>query len=287
MELTRSSPSDEVIALEGVSVIREGRALLRDVDWTVAAHERWVVLGPNGAGKTTMLQVASTYVSPSRGTVRLLGRTRGTFDVRELRRRIGYAGVAPAALVRRALPALEIVVTGKHAAFVDSRWHDYTDADWDRARAGLARLHAEHLAVRTFEILSAGEQQRVLIARSLMTDPDLLLLDEATTGLDLGAREQMVASLGALAADTSAPSCVLVTHHVEEIPSGFDHIVMLADGAVVASGAIEDVLSSESLSDCFGVPLRFESRDGRLRAWSPMKAPGSSATGPHETRRSR
>lgn len=258
----------EVIHLENVSVIRSGGYLLRDVDWTVEAHERWVVLGPNGAGKTTMLQVASTYVTPSRGTVRLLGMRHGGGDVREVRRRLGYAGAGLTSMIRGYLPALEIVVTGKHAAFVDSRWHEYTDADWDRARAGLARLEAAHLADRLFETLSAGERQRVLIARSLMTEPEVLLLDEATTGLDLGARERLVASLSSLALDPTAPAVVLVTHHVEEIPPGYDHILMLADGEVLSAGPIEATLTADSLSECFRVPLQLRNDDRRYRAWS-------------------
>jgi iron complex transport system ATP-binding protein len=260
-------PATEVVALEGVAVIREGRRLLDRVDWTVHRHERWVVLGPNGAGKTTMLQVASTYLTPSRGTVRVLGHTRGRFDVRQLRERIGYAGAGPASLVRPNLPALEIVVTGRHAAFVDSRWHDYTDADWVKAGSNLERLGARHLADRTFGTLSAGEKQRVLIARSLMTDPDLLFLDEATTGLDLGAREELVASLADLATDPDSPAVALVTHHVEEIPEGFTHIVMLDAGRVIAQGNIEITLTAEALSSCFGVPLRLDRHQARYRAW--------------------
>jgi iron complex transport system ATP-binding protein len=261
--------SSEVVALEDVAVIREGRRLLDDVDWSVNSHERWVVLGPNGAGKTTMLQVASTYLTPSRGTVRVFGHTRGRFDVRELRERIGYAGAGPASLVHTNLPALEIVVTGRHAAFVDSRWHDYAEGDWAQAQANLERLGVGPLADRTFGTLSAGEKQRVLIARSLMTDPDLLLLDEATTGLDLGAREELVASLADLATDPDSPAVALVTHHVEEIPEGFTHIVMLGAGRVMASGEIDATLSPESLSSCFGVPLRLERQEGRYRAWKP------------------
>lgn len=260
--------ANEVITLEGVSVVRDGRYLLRDVDWTVRRNEDWVVLGPNGAGKTTMLQVASTYLAPTRGIVRLLGQRHGAVDVRKLRHRVGYAGMGPASLVRQTLPAVEIVVTGKHAAFVDSRWHEYTDDDWKNAVAHLERLAAGHLADRTFSLLSTGERQRVLIARSLMADPELLLLDEATTGLDLGARERMVASLAQLAADPNGPASVLVTHHVEEIPAGFDHIIMLANGAVAAEGPITEVLTAETLSSCFGVRLRLEHRNDRYRAWS-------------------
>ncbi len=250
-------------------MIREGRYLLRDVDWRIHSRQRWVVVGPNGAGKTTMLQVASTYLTPSRGSLRVFGLRRGAVDVRQLRKRIGYAGAGPAALVRTYLPALEIVVTGKHAAFVDSRWHSYTDDDWADARRHLDRLAAGHLADRRFETLSAGERQRVMIARSLMTGPALLLLDEATTGLDLGAREKLLASLSALASDPDSPAVVLVTHHVEEIPPGFDHIVMLSAGEIVATGPIETTLTADALSTTFETTLRLEVVDLRYRAWSP------------------
>ena len=259
----------EVVALEGVSVIRDGRYLLRAVDWKVHDHERWVVLGPNGAGKTTMLQVASTYLTPSRGTVRLLGGTHGEVDVRALREHVGYAGAGLAEMVRHHLPALEIVVTGKHAAFVDSRWHEYEQSDWDRAQSLLARLAADHLADRQFGTLSAGERQRVLIARSLVTAPEVLLLDEATTGLDLGARERLIASLAALAQDPASPAVVLVTHHVEEIPEGFSHILMLSGGEVIADGPIDSTLSDDALSECFGLSLALERSRGRFRAWAP------------------
>ncbi len=257
----------EVIALSKVSVVREGRFLLEEVDWIVHDHERWVLFGPNGAGKTTLLEVASTYLAPTRGTMEVLGGPRGKVDVRDLRQHIGYAGAGPAALVRSHLPALEIVVTGKHAAFVDSRWHDYTESDWDAARGHLRRFAADHLAARTYGTLSAGEKQRVLIARSLMTDPRLLLLDESMTGLDLGAREQLIVSLGDFAADPQSPAVVLVTHHVEEIPSGFTHILMLAHGKAVASGPMAETLTAEMLTSSFGLPLRLELVDGRYRAW--------------------
>ena len=257
----------EVIALERVSVIRQGRYLLRDLTWTVSSDQHWVVLGPNGAGKTTMLQVASSYLAPTRGVVRLLGMERGRSDVRVLRREVGYAGTGPAAMVHDDLVALEIVVTGKHAAFVDSRWHEYDESDWDRARDRLDRLEAGHLADRFYGTLSAGEKARVMIARSLITDPQVLLLDEATTGLDLGARERLVTSLAGLAAEPTGPAMVLVTHHVEEIPPGFDHIVLLSGGRVVAAGPLSDTLTADALGETFGVGVTLERRGGRYHAW--------------------
>ena len=257
----------ELVALNQVTVRRGGAFLLRDVDWRVGAGEHWVVFGPNGAGKTTLLQVASTYIAPTRGTVRVLGGTFGEVDVRPLRSRVGYVGPAPAALVHAELPAEEIVVTGKHAAFVDSRWHEYHDSDWTRARNLLERLAAGAMMGRTFSTLSAGEKQRVLIARALMPEPDLLLLDEAAAGLDLGARERLVATLAALAAD-DGPAAVFVTHHVEEIPPGFDHILVLAGGRVLADGPVDTTLTARLLTDCFGMPLDVERQQDRWRAWS-------------------
>jgi iron complex transport system ATP-binding protein len=256
----------EVLGLEGVSVVRDGRALIRDVDWSVHRHERWVVLGPNGAGKTTMLQVASTYLGPTSGTVRLLGQTHGKVDVRVLRERVGYVGAGPARMIRDRLPAVEIVVTGKHASFVDSRWHDYDGGDWDLARELLNRFGADHLADRRYGTLSTGEKQRVFIARSLMTHPEVLLLDEAMTGLDLGARERLVASLADLAADPESPAAVLVTHHVEEIPPGFGHVAMMAGGRVMAKGPIESVLTGASLTECYEENLRVDRVGDRYTA---------------------
>ena len=258
--------SSEAIALESVCVIRSGRYLLHDVDWLVRRGERWIILGPNGAGKTTMLQVASTYMGPTSGTVRFLGETYGTVDVRELRRRLGYAGAGMVGLVRLDLNAIDIVVTGVHASFVPTRFHDYSDDDWLLAAEVLRRLDASHLSTRRFGTLSSGERQRVLIARSLMVQPEVLFLDEAMTGLDLGARERLVASLSDLATDPDGPTTVLVTHHVEEIPPGFGHIALIADGTVVAAGPAADVLNAASLSDCFGQRLVLERRDGRYHA---------------------
>lgn len=260
---------DRLVALTGVSILRSGNYLLHDVDWTVRRGENWVVFGPNGAGKTTLLQVASTYVAPSRGTVEVLGGTFGRVDVRSLRARIGYVGPAPASLVHAELPAEEIVVTGKHAAFVDARWHRYGPDDWARARELLNQLHAEALIGRTFSTLSAGERQRVMIARGLMPEPELLLLDEAASGLDLGARERLVSALATIAMADDGPAAVFVTHHVEEIPPGFDHILVLNGGTVLATGPIEDTLDGDLLSQCFETDIRLDHRDGRYRAWSP------------------
>ena len=261
-----AAPGEEVIALEDVHVVRRGTHLLDGASWAVHAHERWVVFGPNGAGKTTMLQVASTYLPPTSGAVRVFGRTRGTFDVRPMRERIGYAGMGPATHVKARFTGLEIVVTGKYASFVATRFHEYEDVDWDRARDLLERLAAGYLADQTFGTMSAGERQRVMVARSLMTDPDLLLLDEATTGLDLGAREQLVGALGGFAADGTSPPTVLVTHHVEEIPPGFDRIALMSRGRIIGAGPVGETLTSEAVSDAFGMDLAVRREGDRWHA---------------------
>ncbi len=263
-----------VVSLEDVRLVRSGKKILDGITWSVHEHERWVVFGPNGAGKTTVLQVASTYLPPTAGTVHLFGRRRGTFDVRPERERIGYAGMGPAQFVKDRLSGIEIVVTGRYASFLDTRWHEYDDTDFDRALSLLHRMAAGYLAEQAYGTMSAGERQRVMVARSLMAEPELLLLDEATTGLDLGAREQLVEALGSFAADPTSPPVVLVTHHVEEIPPGFTHILLLAGGRVVDQGPLETVLTGPTLSSTFGMPLSLQHANGR---WHAVRLSGGAA----------
>jgi iron complex transport system ATP-binding protein len=181
---------DTVVSIKEVTVIKDGHRLIEGVNWEIKAGERWILFGANGSGKTTLMEVVSSYLFPARGSVHLFGHKLGKVDVRKLRPRIGYVGPAPTQLVRTTFPGIEIVLTGLHASFVDTRWHTYEDADWERARECLRLLHAERLADREFGTMSEGEKKRVLIARSLMASPDLLLLDEPGSGLDLGARER-------------------------------------------------------------------------------------------------
>ena len=258
-----------VVSLEKVTVIRSGTLILDAVDWVIEPGQRWVLFGANGSGKTTLMEVVSTYLFPTRGTVEVLGDRLGAVDVREMRPRIGFVGSVPSSLVRKHFRALDIVVTGRHASFVATRWHHYSEADWELAVECLRSVHAEDLAEREFGTMSLGEQKRVLIARSLVTRPELLLLDEPGSGLDLGARERLVESLAALAGDPGSPPVVLVTHHVEEIPPGFGHILMLAEGRVVAAGPIDQVLTNRALSEAFGMQLLLERLGDRWRAWSP------------------
>jgi len=248
-----------------VGLVRDGRWLLDAVDWQVGAGERWVVLGPNGAGKTTLLNLVAGHLHPTRGTVHVLGERLGRTDVQELRTRIG---LSTAALADRFPPderVRDLVMTA--AWSVVGRFREgYEAVDEARAGALLAQWGVSGLADRAYRTLSEGERKRVQIARALMPDPELLMLDEPAAGLDLGAREELVARLAALADDPDAPTLVLVTHHVEEIPRGFTHALLLRDGTAVAQGLLADTLTDELLSATFGVKLRVNHDDGRFSA---------------------
>lgn len=254
------------LELRGVSRIEGGRFVLEGIDWSIAAHERWVVLGRNGCGKSTLMRIASLYLHPSTGSVRVLGEELGRTDVRVLRRRIGYSAHAMADMLRPALTAIEIVMTAKYAA-LEPWWHTYEETDRSQARAVLARVGCEALAEQSFGTLSSGERQRVLLARTLFTDPGLVLLDEPTAALDLAGREQLVANLDSLAADPAAAPMALVTHHVEEIPPGFTHILLLREGRVLTMGPIAEALTADALSECFEMPLTLERRGARWLAF--------------------
>jgi len=224
-----------VLALSGVGVVRDGATLLADVDWTVREGERWVVLGANGAGKTTLLQIAGAALFPSRGTVELLGERFGEADLGELRTRVGLTSSALADRVPPHEKALDVVVTAAYGVL--GRWSEaYDDSDVARATDLLGRVGLRAFTGRRFGTLSEGERKRVLLARALMTDPELLLLDEPAAGLDLGAREALLRLLTRLSADPEAPASVLVTHHVEEVPIGTTHALVLARGRVIATG---------------------------------------------------
>jgi iron complex transport system ATP-binding protein len=257
------------LELADVTVRRGAATLLDGVDWTVAEDERWVVLGPNGAGKTTLLQVAAAQVHPTAGVAGILGEVLGTVDVFELRPRIGLTSAALAERVPRQERVHDVVVSASYGVL--GRWREhYDELDHGRAADLLAEVGADLLADRTFGTLSEGERKRVLIARALMTDPELLLLDEPAAGLDLGGREDLVSTLSALAHDDLAPATVLVSHHVEEIPPGFTHALLLRRGAVVAAGPLEQVLTEDLLSATFGMPLALQHDDGR---WAARRRP--------------
>ena len=259
---------EPTLVLDDVSVVRDGRAIVDGISITVLADQRWVILGSNGSGKTTLVRLMALQEHPSRGTVDVLGERLGQTDIRVLRRRIGFASAALAAQLRPALTAHDVVRTARYAA-LEPWWHTYTEMDDDRAHACLRQLHVDHFAHRQLGSLSSGEQQRVLLARTLMNDPAVILLDEPSARLDLGGREELVATLRAIATDPTAPALVLVTHHVDEIPTGMTHALCLRDGAALSAGPIDEVVTADTLSECFGLRLHLDRRaNGRFSAWA-------------------
>jgi iron complex transport system ATP-binding protein len=254
-----------VVDLAGVSIVRNGSTLINDITWEVDETDRWVIIGPNGAGKTTLLQVISAQIHPTSGVAGLLGEVLGTVDVFELRPRIGLTSAALAERIPRGERVHDVVVSASYA--VVGRWHEqYDELDHERADELLAQLRIDRLADRTFGTLSEGERKRVQIARALMTDPELLLLDEPAAGLDLAGRESLVNTLGELAQDQYAPATVLVTHHVEEIPSGVTHALLLKEGSIVAAGPLQETLTAENLTKTFDIELTLAETDGRWTA---------------------
>ena len=262
-----SRERDPVVELRGVVRVEEGNEILRGVDWTVREGERWVVLGRNGCGKTTLMRIVSLYLHPSKGEVCVLGNVLGRSDIRRARERIGWSSASFADLLRPQLTAAEIVVTARYAA-LEPWWHTYTEAEAARARELLERVGVGTLADRSFATFSSGERQRVLLARTLMNDPGLILLDEPTAALDLAGREELIATLDELALDPSTPPVILVTHHVEEIPPAFTHVLMLREGRVLAQGPLRNTLTEANLGACFGLDVALERRDGRYAAWA-------------------
>ncbi|WP_328994458.1 ABC transporter ATP-binding protein [Kribbella sp. NBC_01245] len=254
-----------VVELAGVSVVRGGSHLVDGIDWTVDEADRWVVIGPNGAGKTTLLQVLAAQIHPTTGVAGLLGDVLGTVDVFELRPRIGLTSAALADRLPKSERVADVVVSASYAVL--GRWREeYDELDHERAASLLKDLGIGHLAERTFGTLSEGERKRVQIARALMTDPELMLLDEPAAGLDLAGREQLVRSLSSIATADGAPAMVLVTHHVEEIPPGFTHALLLKEGKVVSAGPMDQALTSQTLSETFGLSLALEYANDRYSA---------------------
>jgi iron complex transport system ATP-binding protein len=254
-----------VVELAEVSVVRGGSSLVDAIDWVVDEADRWVVIGPNGAGKTTLLQVLAAQLHPTTGVAGVLGEVLGTVDVFELRPRIGLTSAALADRLPRSERVSDVVVSASYAVL--GRWREqYDEMDHQRAKELLTELGIGHLSDRTFGTLSEGERKRVQIARALMTDPELMLLDEPAAGLDLTGREQLVRSLSSIATAEGAPAMVLVTHHVEEIPPGFTHALLLKKGRVISAGPIEQALTAHTLSDAFDLALSLDHRDGRWSA---------------------
>lgn len=270
MGVDGSSPPGAALTLHlDHIVMRRGSTLiLDDVSFAVRRGERWLVLGANGSGKTSLLRIAALYEHPTSGTVDVLGERLGRTDVRVLRRRVGYASAALADQLRPTLRALDVVRTARYAA-LEPWWHRYTPDDDERAQHCLDRMGVGRFADRQIETLSSGERQRVLLARTLMNDPAVVLLDEPSARLDLGGCEQLVEALDELAADPQSPPSVVVTHHVDDIPPSTTHALLMRGGRILRAGPIEDVLDGDGLSETFGLALELERRsNGRFSAWA-------------------
>ena len=254
-----------VASLQSVGVTRNGRELLSDINWTIDSQDRWVILGPNGAGKTTLLTLLASLMHPTTGELMVLDEQVGKTDVFELRPRVGFASSAMAKRLPRSETVRDAVLTAAQA--VTGRWReDYDDIDIRRAERVLGEWNLGHLADRTIGTLSDGELKRVQIARSVMTDPELLLLDEPAGSLDLGGREGVIALLDQFAAWEGAPAMVMVTHHVEEIPPSFTHVLLLHEGHVYGQGPLDEWITSEHLTSVFDTPLTVTRQDGRFQA---------------------
>jgi iron complex transport system ATP-binding protein len=273
MPMTPSQSDDQrpdivPLKLQSISLHRDGTTILDDIHLTVAGDQRWLVLGANGSGKTSLVRIAALYDHPSSGRVEILGETLGTTDVRALRKRVGYLSASLADSLRPQLTALATVMTAKNAA-LEPWWHVYDEADRRSAEICLERMDVGHLCNREIGSLSSGELQRVLLARTLMNDPGVIVLDEPSARLDLGGREQLIRSLSAWTTDPDSSPVVLVTHHLDEVPPGMTHVLMLKRGRVLVSGPIDTCLDATSLSECFDIELRLERRsNGRFSAWS-------------------
>ncbi len=263
--------SAEVLDLRGVGVYRDQSMLLRDVDWTVRDDESWVIVGPNGAGKTTLLQVAAGLIPPTEGLAMVLGEPVQNADLQDLRSRVGISSAAVAEQVPRGEKVIDLVMTAGYG-LLGRGGEEYDSFDVARAVELLDAVGCAHLIRRRFGTLSEGERKRVQIARSLMADPELLLLDEPAAGLDLGGREDVLSRIAALVSSPSSPVMVLVTHHVEEVPAGFTHAMLMRRGTVLAAGPVEHVFTARNLSRCFGVPLIVERRAARWMAHAAVPA---------------
>jgi iron complex transport system ATP-binding protein len=254
---------NEVLSFNNVSVMRADKTILSDLTWSVKDNERWVIVGPNGAGKTTLLKIAAAQMQPSSGSASVLGEALGEINVFDLRTRIGFASTAIASRIPNSETVLDAVMTASYA--VTGRFKEmYEDVDERRARRVLTEWHLSEYADRAFGTLSDGERKRVQIARAVMPDPELLLLDEPVASLDIGSREATIKILSGYASHPAAPAIIMVTHHLEEIPAGFTHALVLNEGRIIASGPINHTLTTEKLSEAYGLPLEVAFQSGRF-----------------------
>ena len=253
------------LIFHNTSVERDGKRILDNIDWTVTSDQRWVVIGPNGAGKTTLLELAADWETPSSGSVVVLGDNTSSEESDWIRPRVGIASSGMAKRIPASESVLDAVVTAAYAA-AERRGETFDDIDVRRATRVLGEWGLGNHVSQTVGTLSEGEAKRLQLARAIMTDPELLLLDEPTAGLDLGAREELLTMLGVFAASRTSPAIVMVTHHLEEIPAGFTHALVLTQGRVLSSGLINEVLTSATISHAYGIPIEVTSHDGRFSA---------------------
>lgn len=259
-----------ILRLDQVTVRRGNKPILDGLSWEVADGEHWVVLGPNGAGKTTVVQLASGRMYPTRGSVEVLGERLGQVDISELRTRVGLSSSALAERISATERVQDVVLTAAYG--MTGRWcEEYEEEDLARATDLLGAFGVAELATRRYGTLSEGERKRVQVARSLMSDPELLVLDEPAAGLDLSGREILLSALDEIVGDEAAPAMILVTHHVEEIPAAFTHGLLLRAGEVVAAGPLKEIMTPENLSRTFGLELEVVSADGRYAARAARK----------------
>ena len=243
-----------ILSISGLRIQRGDTIILNDLSWQVKQGEHWVILGSNGSGKTSLLSALAAYLTPSEGTVEVLGERFGESDWRELRKSIGMVSSSVRQRMADEEVALETVVSGKYA-MIDF-WGRVTPGDRRAAIRILKQIECMHLAERPWGVLSQGERQRILIGRALMAKPRLLILDEPCSGLDPVAREHFLNFIQRLGRQKNAPALVLVTHHVEEIMPVFTHVLILKSGRVLANGLKKEVLSSQRLGKAFGARMR-------------------------------
>ncbi|UOQ58479.1 ABC transporter ATP-binding protein [Leucobacter allii] len=265
-----------VLRLTDVTSVRDGRPILDGITWSVEDSERWVILGPNGAGKTTLMKLATASDFPTGGRVEVLGKRLGAVDVFELRNRIGFVSSASERRIPRSETVRDVVLTAAYA--VEGRWNEqYDDTDVRQAERILAEWDLGGFADHAYGTLSDGERKRALIARAVMTDPEMLLLDEPSASLDLGARERLLQMLSGFARSSHSPAMIMVTHHVEEVPPGFTHALLLREGRIQAAGPIAETLTAEHLEETFGMPFDLAVHEGR---YSAVARPERQASGP-------
>lgn len=255
----------QIVKYEKVSLWRGETSILKDINWSISLGQHWVILGPNGAGKTTLVDMLAGRIYPSSGSVQVLDETLGKIEVAEIRQRVGYSSPALATQIPCEEKVSRVVLSAVWGLTTSGR-ETYEDVDVKRADSLMEMFEVSQLRDREFGTLSQGEKQRVMVARALMIDPEMLVLDEPAAALDLGGRELLLGGLAELAGDPKSPAMVMVTHHLEEIPPGFTHALALKDGKVFASGSIERVLTSEVLSKMYGLDLNVSQSRGRFTA---------------------